>query len=158
MVLTGIDLSTWTARTSPEPLPVRFSEYRFFDARTRPRDVLVAESGCLHCGYVKFASAASCPPSRSHVLEIVGLAVDPPHQRQGVGRRLLEAAVDEAWLRGVRKLSLRVLATNEAARRLYEACGFTIDAMLREEYWIDGRYVDDVVMSRRVDGFAAAIA
>lgn len=155
VVLTGIDLSTWTARTSPTPPPARFSEYRFFDERTRPQDVLVAEIGYLHCGYVKFRGSAHHPSTRGHVLEITGMAVDPPHQRMGVGRRLLEAAVDEARRRGSRKLSLRVLGSNERARRLYEKCGFVIEAMLREEFLIDGGYVDDVCMSLRVDSAMA---
>ena len=158
VVLTGIDLSTWTSRTSPVPPPVRFSEYRFFSGRTRPQDVIVAESGYLHCGYVKFRPTEDQSPARAHILEVTGLAVDPLHQRMGVGRRLVEAAAGEARLRGARKLSLRVLGTNERARRLYEACGFVIDAMLRDEYYLDGRFVDDVLMSLPVGAAVADIA
>lgn len=40
---------------------------------------------------------------------------------------------------------------NERARSLFERCGFEIEAFLREEYLIDGRYIDEVWMSRRVD-------
>lgn len=140
------------------PPPVRYSEYTFFDERTRPQDVLVAEIGYLHCGYVKFRPAGHHPPTRSHILEISGLAVDPMHQRMGVGRRLIDAAVDEGHRRGSRKLSLRVLGTNERARRLYEKCGFVIEAMLQEEYLIDGRYVDDLHMTLRLDNYMAATA
>ena len=46
---------------------------------------------------------------------------------------------------------LRVLGTNERARSLFERCGFEIEAFLREEYLIDGRYIDEVWMARRVD-------
>ena len=44
-------------------------------------------------------------------------------------------------------MRLRVLATNRPAIRLYEAAGFSLDARLPGEFLIDGRYVDDLVMS-----------
>ena len=34
-----------------------------------------------------------------------------------------------------------------AARRLYESCGFTAEGVLREEFFLGGRYVDDVLMA-----------
>jgi ribosomal protein S18 acetylase RimI-like enzyme len=69
--------------------------------------------------------------SHSHVLQIRGLAVHPARQRCGVGRRLVEACIEQARSRGARKLSLRVLGANVAARRLYESCGFTVEGVLR---------------------------
>jgi ribosomal protein S18 acetylase RimI-like enzyme len=48
------------------------------------------------------------------------LYVDPDHQRRGLGRALLAAAL----ARGLRPATLHVLAENRPARRLYEACGF----------------------------------
>lgn len=93
-------------------------------------------------------------PSRSHVLEIRGLAVHPARQQRGVGRRLVEACLEQARSRGARKLSLRVLGNNVAARRLYESCGFTVEGVLREEFFLGGRYVDDVLMARMLDAAA----
>ena len=151
VVLGGIDLATWTTRSSAVSPPLRYSGYHFFGDRTRPRDVLVAESGDVQSGFVRFLGLAHFPPTRAHVLEITGLAVDPHYQRRGVGRRLVEAAVEEARQRGSRKVVLRVLGTNERARSLFERCGFEIEAFLREEYLIDGRYIDEVWMARRVD-------
>lgn len=62
----------------------------------------------------------------------------------------MEGTIAEARRRGAQKLSLRVLAPNGAARRLYESCGFTVEGVLREEFFLDGRYVDDVLMARRL--------
>jgi len=59
----------------------------------------------------------------------------------------VEACIDLARDRGARKLSLRVLGGNVAARRLYEPCGFTTEGTLREEFFLGGRYVDDVLMA-----------
>lgn len=52
------------------------------------------------------------------------LAGDPDHRREGVGRRLVEAA--EAWCRarGVPKLNLLVRRENTAVLAFYEALGF----------------------------------
>jgi RimJ/RimL family protein N-acetyltransferase len=35
---------------------------------------------------------------------------------------------------------------------LYERLGFSREGTLREEFLIDGRYVDDVLMARRLGG------
>jgi RimJ/RimL family protein N-acetyltransferase len=43
------------------------------------------------------------------------------------------------------------------ARRLYEACGFVEEGVLREELQLDGRLVDDVLLARSLhDGAGAA--
>jgi ribosomal protein S18 acetylase RimI-like enzyme len=76
------------------------------------------------------------------------VAVDPARQRRGAGRRLMEASVAEARARGARKLVLRVLGVNVRARQLYQSCGFQVEGILREEFFLDGRYVDDVLMAR----------
>jgi len=69
------------------------------------------------------------------------------HQGRGIARRLLAAALDAAAAAGAQRVRLRVLATNRPAIRLYEAAGFSLDARLPGEFLIDGRYVDDLVMS-----------
>jgi ribosomal protein S18 acetylase RimI-like enzyme len=81
------------------------------------------------------------------VLEIKGLAVDPAHQGQGFGRLLLEAAAAEARGRGARRLTLRVLSPNAAARALYDAAGFAVEGTLREQFHLEDAYVDDVLMA-----------
>lgn len=145
--LARIDAATWTADVSPAPPAPAGTP--FFDDRRRPEDVLVAALDGSVIGYAKLGQQIPVP-SHEHVLEIDGLAVDPAHHRSGAGRRLIEAAVEEARQRGARKLSLRVLGPNTAARRLYESCGFVAEAVLREEFLLAGRYVDDVLMARHL--------
>lgn len=89
-------------------------------------------------------------PSHAHVFEIGGLAVEPTYQGTGVGRHLLETAAQERGRRGARKLTPRVLGPNAVARRLYESYGFVVEGVLREEFCLDDRYVDDVLMARQV--------
>jgi GNAT superfamily N-acetyltransferase len=52
------------------------------------------------------------------------LAVDPAAQGAGVGRALVEATLELARRRGLRRLSLHTHAVFERARALYESMGF----------------------------------
>ena len=140
-----IDRATWSMLTSPSPPPADGAP--FFGTRTRPADVLVAELGGTVAGYIAIRPPTELEASR-HVQHVNGLAVDPALQGRGVGRALLEAAAAEAGRRGARRLTLRVLAPNVAARRLYESCGFVVEGVLSGEFNLDGRDVDDVLMAR----------
>lgn len=146
-LLGHLDAVTWTDDVSPAPAPPAGTA--FFNERTRPDDVLVAEVDGVIAGYGKLGRSITLP-SHQHVLELNGLSVDPNRRRLGVGRQLIEAAVEEARNRGARKLSLRVLGGNNSARRLYEACGFVVEGILRDEFLLEGRYVDDVFMARHL--------
>jgi ribosomal protein S18 acetylase RimI-like enzyme len=149
--LRDIDAATWTADVSPAPPPPAGAA--FFGGRIAPADVLVAETGRVIAGFAALGPAHPLA-SGSHVLEIRALAVHPARQRCGVGRRLVEACLGQARRRGARKLSLRVLGGNAAARRLYESCGFTVEGVLRAEFFLGGRYIDDVLMACMLDPVA----
>jgi ribosomal protein S18 acetylase RimI-like enzyme len=144
-VIQQIDVGTWTTDSSPAP-PAP-PDQPFFGERNQLADVLVAEADGQVIGYAILRQAVPIP-SHGDVLEINGLAVDPAHQGHGAGRQLVEACAEQARSRGARKLTLRVLGNNDRARRLYEACGFQIEGVLRDEFNLDGRYVDDVLMAR----------
>ena len=145
--LRRIDLATWTSLTSPSDPPDN-PAWRFFEGDRRTTDgVLVAVGDGRTAGYVKLSPATPLPSS-NHVLMINGLAVDPAQQGAGVGRALVEAAVERARALGARKVSLRVLGHNDRAKRLYERCGFVVEGVLKGEFYLDGRYADDVFMAR----------
>jgi ribosomal-protein-alanine N-acetyltransferase len=69
--------------------------------------------------------------------EILTLAVDPARRRQGIGAALLRAAMERAAGMGATAMFLEVAVTNQAARALYAAHGFT-EAGLRRRYYADG--------------------
>lgn len=79
----------------------------------------------------------------------LSLGVDPAHQRQGVGARLLGAAIDAAdqWM-GMSRLELGVQADNAAAIALYESHGFVIEARRRADMLVDGTFTDGLWMAR----------
>ncbi len=145
--IVAIDDVTWTTLTSPAPKP---EGPRSYFGGTPVDDVLVADINGRVVGYVQLHNAFGDLTAHRHVLEINGLAVHPDATGRGVGTLLVEAVVAEAARRGARKVSLRVLAANATARRLYTRCGFAEEGVLRQEFLLGGEYVDDVLMARFV--------
>jgi ribosomal protein S18 acetylase RimI-like enzyme len=142
--LLAVDRAAWSRYSSPAPgLP----EGPFFNETTQPEDVLVAELDGRVVGYGKINHPTELPAS-AHVWYVSGLAVDPQFEGRGVGRALTQALIELARERGGRRMTLRVFAPNERARRLYERLGFETEGILRGEFMVgDGEYVDDVFMA-----------
>jgi ribosomal-protein-alanine N-acetyltransferase len=74
---------------------------------------------------------------------VMNIAVDPRHQRQGVGRALLRWLLTAARDSGATAATLEVRADNAAAIALYRNFGFT-EAGRRDRYYEDG--ADAVIM------------
>lgn len=53
----------------------------------------------------------------------------------------------------LRQIELWTLADNERAIRMYKAAGFVEDGRLRDRSWIEGNYVDHLVMSVTAEEF-----
>lgn len=77
---------------------------------------------------------------------MIDIGVDPTAQSTGVGSQLLEAVKQKAKEQQIHKLGLRVLATNQSAIRFYQKNGFVIEGTLKEEFWLNGQFVDDILM------------
>ncbi|ANP54613.1 ribosomal protein S18 acetylase RimI-like enzyme [Streptomyces griseochromogenes] len=141
-----LDRVTWSTLHAvvPEPRPPYAP---FFGERHTPEDTLVAElDGCL-VGYVLLGFPTPLA-ANAHVRQIQGLAVRDEARGKGVGRALIRAAIEEARVRGARRITLRVLGHNTPARRLYASEGFVVEGVLPEEFLLQGEYVDDVIMGR----------
>ena len=89
-------------------------------------------------------------PASSHVADL-GLMVAASHRRQGIGRALLEQAVDWARSAAIRKLELHVFPWNEPAIALYESFGFAREGLRRAHYRRGADYVDAILMAYAVD-------
>jgi len=68
---------------------------------------------------------------------ITSVAVAPAHRRRGIGRALLEHAVQYLRERRVEEADLEVSVTNRAAQSLYEAFGFRRARLLPHYYGAD---------------------
>ncbi|MGC8698313.1 MAG: ribosomal protein S18-alanine N-acetyltransferase, partial [Halothiobacillus sp.] len=65
---------------------------------------------------------------------VLNLSVDPPQQRQGVGRALLRFMIEQARQSKIQSLWLEVRESNTPARALYAAHGFA-KVGLRKAYY-----------------------
>jgi GntR family transcriptional regulator len=97
-------------------------------ANTAARTFLAEKNGQV-LGFTRFGDDAN-DPMCGHVF---ALYVSPSASRQGVGRRLLERAIDELDPMSTRAITLWVFEANTRARTFYEAAGFEPDGGARVE-------------------------
>jgi ribosomal protein S18 acetylase RimI-like enzyme len=87
----------------------------------------------------------------AHVADIFAVYVAPSARREGLGRRLVSALVEQARLwHGVRKIKLTVNAENAQALRLYEALGFVAYGREPEAMSVNGRLYDELLLQLSV--------
>ena len=81
-------------------------------------------------------------------LQITAVAVDPIHQRCGIGARVLQALIKQGAARGALSASLEVASMNAAARGFYAHCGFSTTGR-RAGYYANGD--DALLLSRTLE-------
>jgi ribosomal protein S18 acetylase RimI-like enzyme len=83
----------------------------------------------------------------AHIMRLT-IAVHEGHQRQGVGKLLMNHLID--WAKAtpsVEKIELHVRATNQAAIALYKNLGFVEEGRLMRRIKIsESQYLDDLTM------------
>ncbi|MEU8823707.1 GNAT family N-acetyltransferase [Streptomyces sp. NPDC048636] len=146
--LAALDRRAWSPTHSVQPRP-QPPYAAFFTDRNLPEHILVAELDGQPVGYLRLVPAIPLA-SNAHVRQIQGLAVDERARGRGVARALLAAAYERARRAGATRITLRVLGPNTPARRLYASEGFVEEGVLPGEFLIEGAYVDDVLMGRRL--------
>ena len=78
---------------------------------------LVAEDAGELCGYIGMYSSVDEG-------EITNVGVAPDRQNQGIGWKLVQAALSMAKQQGLTQIILEVRVSNASAIHLYEKCGF----------------------------------
>ena len=113
------------------------------------RDGEVSLVACVGTEVVGHLSLYPYPEPRRRHCGHLEIAVRDDWRRQGVGTKLMEAALDLAdnWL-GLTRLDLRVFAANEAALGLYRKFGFEVEGTHRRFALRAGEYADALVMAR----------
>ena len=128
---------------SPGEIPVE--AYRATIAKLHHRGLyVVAESAGALVGHLLVQPLSL--RSIQHVGSLT-VVVHPGNSGKGIGRRLVEYAVDWSFRsEWITKLELRVRATNTRAISLYEACGFQLEGTLQNHVRISTGYVDELCM------------
>ncbi|MBW3671884.1 MAG: GNAT family N-acetyltransferase, partial [Acidobacteria bacterium] len=81
----------------------------------------------------------------------------PERRRQGLGTEALELLLGHAFDDlNLHRVQLHALATNTSAIAAYEKLGFVVEGSLRRAAYVDGAYVDIVVMGLLADERTAA--
>lgn len=78
----------------------------------------------------------------------LGMGVIKDFRGRGIGRKLAEAAISEAFKVGFQKIELTVYGDNEVAIKLYEKLGFEHEGRSRNFANIDGKFLDAVRMAK----------
>ncbi len=135
-----------TADTDPVSVEARRPWFRDFDPVRRP--LLVAEDEAGIAGWVSLHSFYGRPAYFATVE--LGLYVDPARQGQGVGKRLLDAALERAPACGIRTLLAFVFGHNAASLRLFASRGFERWGWLPAVAELDGIERDLAILGRRL--------
>ncbi|MCM3442701.1 N-acetyltransferase family protein [Metabacillus halosaccharovorans] len=145
--LLEIDNRIWNSTTTPAI--IKWNSVSEYKQRNPEGSQLVALVNGKVAGYLGFHLPTPLNTNQ-HVLEI-DIAVDMHFQGSGVGRSLLLNAENIFKEKGIKKLSLRVLETNSGAIRFYQKCGFREQGKLINEFFIDGKYVNDLLMYKLLE-------
>jgi ribosomal protein S18 acetylase RimI-like enzyme len=116
----------------------------FFD-RLGTSTVLGAFLDGVLVGTVGFAIQQG--QKRAHKGSLWGMYVRADARGSGVGRRLIETALDLAR-QHVELIQLTVVRENEQARRLYASLGFVDYGLEKNSLKQDGRYYDEMLMAK----------
>jgi RimJ/RimL family protein N-acetyltransferase len=77
----------------------------------------------------------------------LGMGLIPDYRGRGVGARLMDQTVSQAFAAGFVRIELNVRADNLRAVRLYEKAGFVREGVLRDAVFVDGEFHDAIAMA-----------
>ncbi|QOZ33743.1 GNAT family N-acetyltransferase [Bradyrhizobium sp. CCBAU 53421] len=117
----------------------------FAERLERGAAILGAFQGSELAGIVGFVREVG--PKRQHKGALVGMYVRQAARRAGVGRLLVDAALELA-AQSVELVQLVVVKGNEPACRLYRRAGFVEYGLEQHALKIGGRYYDDILMAK----------
>jgi len=106
--------------------------------------VLLAEEGANVVGLL---SAVGGERNRLRHSAVLALGVARSHWGQGVASAMVGEAVAWSARIGLKRLELTVHTTNLAALSVYLRCGFQVEGVRRSSLFVDGKYVDEYLMS-----------
>jgi ribosomal protein S18 acetylase RimI-like enzyme len=82
---------------------------------------------------------------------VLGIGLVPEWRGRGVGRRLMEHALEAARAFPLARVELWVRADNARAIALYRQIGFEEEGRRRRTLLVDGVYYDDIMMALLFD-------
>jgi RimJ/RimL family protein N-acetyltransferase len=111
--------------------------------------ILVAEHEGQLVGYLS-AIGGSFRRNRHSVYIDVGIL--QAFTGQGIGTQLFITMEEWARQHGLHRLELTVMTHNQAGLALYKRQGFEIEGVRKHALFVNGRYVDEYVMAKLLNG------
>lgn len=136
--------STWNNFSTPSKLPDASRQKIIRDFHNQSHYLVAEENGVI-LGVLDYHAYYPFPSAR-HVVSFI-IAVDKDTQGQGIGHSLIQAFFTVAKSDNYKKVVIHVLSSNKNACRFYENIGFTLEATLKNQFYLNGTYVDDLIYS-----------
>ena len=97
---------------------------------------------------IGFLSAIGGTANRNRGTIVIVIGILEAYTGQGIGKALFREM--ETWAKEIRahRLELGLMAHNERALRLYTSLGYRIEGKKEEVYFVDGSYVDEIMMGK----------
>lgn len=99
--------------------------------------VLVADRDGVVVGFAQVGATNDLEADPTTTGEVIAIYVDPRLYAQGVGRLLMNGAVEELGRRGFVRATLWVFTSNDRARRFYERMGWRPDGTTKIDQYGD---------------------
>jgi ribosomal protein S18 acetylase RimI-like enzyme len=77
----------------------------------------------------------------------LGMGIISAYRGQGIGKRLMNAALEKAKARGIKRVELEVFPHNTAGVALYKSVGFVEEGRRKNAALLDEGYVDLIMMA-----------
>ncbi|MDG3142849.1 GNAT family N-acetyltransferase [Streptococcus suis] len=147
--IVSLENKVWTAETTPAPLPISDPNKVMEKYEQNTKYLIAEDDEGLLLGVLDFH--AFYPFDSGKHIVTFGLAVDPDKRREGVGQALIDDFFKKALADNYRKVIIHVLSTNHQAVSFYKELGFTQEARLKDTFFINGAYVDDLIFSYQLE-------
>ncbi|MDQ8201293.1 GNAT family protein [Pelagicoccus enzymogenes] len=88
------------------------------------------------------------PYSREGITHVghLGMGVTLAHRNKKIGTELMDRALTDAFHKGLERIELDVMASNDRAIALYQKFGFQKEGRRRKARFVDGTYEDIITM------------
>ncbi|MBW3568909.1 GNAT family N-acetyltransferase [Candidatus Parcubacteria bacterium] len=138
-VLTNTQLEEQIAQTRSED---------YFNAILGKENIMLALSENQIVGYVQFGSLrSSFKNSTKNDRELWRLYIDSDNQGQGIGKALLETALNNPDMKKAKNIYLDVWDQNKRAINFYKKQGFKV--VDKNKWYIDGEYILNYLIMKR---------
>lgn len=77
----------------------------------------------------------------------LGMGLLPAFRGKGIGKQLIQKAIDAAFACGMTRIELTVKEPNKNAFELYKRVGFEVEGLQKNTCLIDGEYINSYAMA-----------